>query len=341
MTRSAAPQFATADLKLRRASMGRLLALRLHRPPVPSLSLLSLADIAWRIPLSLKKNMVGQPQFKKQLFFTGGTSGLGKAAVIDLIKSGFRVIVASRSDKKSDLLREAVSKEAGDLLPRLEIVFCDLASMESIVQACEKIEREYGKLDAIINNAGLWSFSREETEDEIEKTLQVNLLAPYIIAHRLKDRLKSGGKLIQTASALHQGKLYADDPEFKKSYSGFRAYRQSKLGIILLTRWWAKEFADRDIYAYSQHPGLVSTELGREGNWIVRKFFDWFGKSPIQGAQTLLFLTKSPNDTLENGAYYKNEKPKSTDTAASKSMEVAQKVDELCRSYTKEFLSKK
>ncbi len=278
-------------------------------------------------------NIVG-----KRYFFTGGTSGLGKAAVLSMVENGANVVLTSRSEEKSEALRREVAEIGSDMVSRLEFVDCDLSSFHSVVSACDTVVNQYDRLDGIVNNAGVWFFSKEESEDGIEKTLQVNLLAPYVIVHRLKGLLGPESKLIQTASALHQGKLNAKDPEFKKSYSGFRAYRQSKLGIILLTRWWAKEFSEKNIGAYSQHPGLVSTELGRGGNWFVRKFFDWFGKTPEQGAQTLLYLIQTPVDELENGAYYKNENPKETDTAVSKSMEMAEKVDELCHSYTQDYL---
>jgi|SRR6056297_46366 len=277
----------------------------------------------------------------KRYFFTGGTSGLGKAAVLAMVKKGANVVLTSRSEEKAEVLRREVSNIGSDMVSRLEFVDCDLGSFHSVVSACDTVVSKYDRLDGIINNAGVWSFSKEESEDGIEKTLQVNLLAPYVIVHRLEGLLGTESKLIQTASALHQGKFNFDNPEFAKSYSGFRAYRQSKLGIILLTRWWADTFSDREIYSFSQHPGLVSTELGRGGNWLVRKFFDWFGKTPEDGAQTLLHLIQAPVQDLENGAYYKNEKPKGTDTVASKSMEMAQKVDELCRSYTQDYLPEK
>lgn len=274
----------------------------------------------------------------KRYFFTGGTSGLGKAAVIAMVEAGANVVLTSRSEDKAVALREEVADRSAEFVSQIEVVDCDLASFDSVVSACDAVVEKYDRLDGIINNAGVWSFSKEESEDGIEKTLQVNLLAPYVIVHRLKGLLRPGSKLIQTASALHQGKFNFDNPEFTKSYSGFRAYRQSKLGIILLTRWWADTFSDPEIYSYSQHPGLVSTELGRGGNWLVRKFFDWFGKTPEDGAQTLLHLIQTPVDDLENGAYYKNEKPKETDTVMSKSIDVAQEVDEFCRSYTQDYL---
>jgi len=267
----------------------------------------------------------------KRYFFTGGTSGLGKAAVLSLLESGAELIVASRSKKKEEALKREASQKEGLDSSLLGFISCDLASFTSIQAACRELKETHGMLDGIINNAGVWSFSREETEDGIEKTLQVNLLAPYMLVHELIDRIKPGGRIVQTASALHQGKFYLDNPEFEKSYSGFRAYRQSKLGIILLTRWWAEEFSDREVFAYSQHPGLVSTELGREGNWLIQKFFDWFGKSPEDGAETLLHVIQENPSSLENGAYYKDKKPKKTDTEVSRSMEWAQKVQQFCQ----------
>jgi NAD(P)-dependent dehydrogenase (short-subunit alcohol dehydrogenase family) len=275
-------------------------------------------------------------QSRKKYFFTGGTSGLGKAAVLSLLESGAEIIVASRSEEKAKDLREEAAHRGLSDSDLLKFVSCDLSSFDSIRSACAEIKSNSQPLDGIINNAGVWCFAQQETEDGIEKTLQVNLLAPYLIVQLLKSHLKPGARLIQTASALHQGSFDVENPELKGKYSGFRAYRQSKLGTILLTRWWAASREYDELYAYAQHPGLVSTELGREGNWFVRQFFQWFGKSPEKGAETLLFLTQTPNDHLENGAHYKNEKPKRTDTSTSRSMEWAEKVAAVCKRYLPE-----
>ncbi len=272
----------------------------------------------------------------KRYFFTGGTSGLGKAAVLSLLESRVEVIVAHRSEEKAEALRQEASQRKEIDADLLQFVSCDLSSFDSIRSACAEIKSRVQLLDGIVNNAGVWCFSQEETEDGIEKTLQVNLLAPYLIVQLLKSHLKPGAKLIQTASALHQGSFNVDNPELKGKFSGFRAYRQSKLGIILLTRKWAADGQENELYAYSQHPGLVSTELGRGGNWLVQKFFDWFGKSPEKGAETLLHLIHTPNEQLENGAYYKNKDPKRTDTSISRSLEWAGKVAAVCKRYLSE-----
>lgn len=212
---------------------------------------------------------------------------------------------------------------------------CDLASLQSINNACNAIIVKYPSIDIIVNNAGTWNFEFIETTDGIENTLQVNMLAPILIINRLKDLLlkSDNPKVINTASALHQGNINFDDLEFRKAFSGFKAYRQSKLGIILLTRYYQHIFGNEGITFLSQHPGLVDTELVRKGNRISKLFFVIFGKSPEEGARTLINLLITPPQYLRGGEYYKNLKVSKTYTRTSYNLDVAQRLDMVCKKY--------
>ena len=117
----------------------------------------------------------------KYIFITGATSGLGKAAALQLAAEGAVVIAASRNpDKGRDLLvayRDLHPKGKG----RIELVECNLASFASVSMACEEIAESYDHLDMIINNAGIMNFEYKETHDGIEETWQINLLTPMLI----------------------------------------------------------------------------------------------------------------------------------------------------------------
>jgi hypothetical protein len=104
------------------------------------------------------------------------------------------------------------------------------------------------------------------------------------------------------------------------------AYRQSKLGIILLGRYMSVEKAHLGVKFFSQHPGVIRTELGRDFNFFYRAVFWLIGKSLKKGAETLLHLVESPIENLEPGAYYANKKvttttPESHDHHISKNLQ--------------------
>jgi NAD(P)-dependent dehydrogenase (short-subunit alcohol dehydrogenase family) len=270
---------------------------------------------------------------KKIILFTGGTSGLGRAAVKQLAVNGATVLLTNRDTAKGQKFIEEVVNENPGLKGSIELITCDFNSLESVKQACGNIKERVSKLDALVNNAGTWNFEFTETEDGIENTFQVNLLVPALLIYELKELLQKSEspKVINTASALHQGGLNIDDLEFREKFSGFKAYRQSKLGIILLTRLYQKKFEHLGISFYSQHPGLVNTGLVRKGGWVAKQFFKIFGKSPRKGAKTLLHLLETPSTELKGGEYYKNCKASKTSTSASHSIELAVMLDNACR----------
>lgn len=272
----------------------------------------------------------------KTVLFTGATSGLGKVAALAIAEAGANVIAFYRSREAGLNLQKLLSPQAKGTI---DLVECDLASLKSVRSACDFVKGKYPKLDIIINNAGTWNFSFQETVDGIENTLQVNLLAPKLIIDSLFDHLKKfdSPKVINTASALHQGTIYFDNLEFRRNFSGFKAYRQSKLGIILLTRLYHKLYGDQGIHFYAQHPGLVDTGLVRKGGGISKLFFKIFGKTPEKGAETLIHLLTESPASLVGGEYYKNRKISKTDTQESYNLQLAEKLNGVCETYLKKF----
>ena len=114
----------------------------------------------------------------------------------------------------------------------------------------------------------------------------MNLIAPVLIEENLHSLMLKAfeAKVIFTASGLHQGEFSFDDPEFRKGFSGFKAYRQSKLGIILMTRLLARQYKDARIGYYCVHPGMVQTKLGQKAGWLSRTILSLAGKFAGEGS---------------------------------------------------------
>ena len=272
----------------------------------------------------------------KIIFMTGATSGFVKVAACHMASQGALVVATSRNQEKGHELLASYLKNYPDGKGQIDLIKCDLDSFESIVSACHEVQKKYDRLDMIINNAGVMNFNFRASANDIEQTFQINLLAPVLIIHLLSGMLEQSPepKIINTASALHQGIIHFEDLESRKKFTGFDAYRQSKLGIILISRY----LAEKNINIYSQHPGLVKTELGRDFNRLAKAIFRLMGKSPKKGARTLLNLVETPVKDLTSGEYYADCKIKKI-TEESYDLAVAEKLLETTRSYLSPYLT--
>lgn len=265
----------------------------------------------------------------KTILMTGATSGLGREAALNLAGNGHKLWFISRSQDGAQSLEESFRRRYPKSHGSLHPVIGDLAYLKSVIKACETFLNSGDTLDVLIHNAGIWNFGFKESNDGVEETWQVNVLAPVLITKMVFAVLKKSNspQIIFTASGLHQGKINFDDPEFRENFSGYKAYRQSKLADMLLTRYWAKQFGERGIGVYCQHPGLVSTQLSRDAGWFVKGFFSLFGRSPEKGAESLIYLAQSTNDELHSGAFYKDCTVRKT-TDYSYDLEVAKKLEQ-------------
>ena len=265
---------------------------------------------------------------------TGATSGIGKVTAITLATLGANVTVFCRDMNKGNALREEFEKTKNEKQGLIHPVECDLSSFRSVKQACAEFRNNHKTLDVLINNAGIWNPNREISRDGIEETFAVNFLAPYYISREMTGLLKHDkeARIIFTASGLHQGTIHFDDIEFTTAYSGFNAYKQSKLGIILFTRFLAGELKNTGISVFSVHPGLVNTNLARNAGFIPRNVFKVMGLSPEKGAVTLIYAATAGNLSKFSGEYLYLKKVKET-SPESYDMDTAKRLIELAEEY--------
>ncbi|MCL3781303.1 SDR family NAD(P)-dependent oxidoreductase [Prolixibacteraceae bacterium JC049] len=201
----------------------------------------------------------------KTVVFTGGTDGMGKAAVEKLAAKGATIMLLGRSKEKTIAVVNELNNIAGK--ENATYVPCNLASQQSIRNAATIILAQCPQIDILINCAGINAGARKITEDKMEMSWAVNHLAPFLLNHLLLDRLKKSApaRIINLSSATEKyGNISLDDIQLVKNWSTFRSYTQAKLVMNMCTRKMAKELVGTGVTVNALNPGFIKTNLLRD-----------------------------------------------------------------------------
>lgn len=273
----------------------------------------------------------------KTVIVTGSNVGIGRATAKDLAKRGARVILACRNLQQAEEAADEIRKESGN--GNVTTKHLDLSSLASVHQFAKDVQESESALHILINNAGIMMCPKWKTEDAFEMQFGVNHLGHFLLTNLLLDLLKksSPSRIINVSSLAHEkGKIHLDDINLDKSYDPVKSYRQSKLANIMFTRELARRLAGTGVSAYSLHPGVVRTELGRHffptfALWkriLAAPFLLFVMKTPLQGAQTTIHCATADDKELISGTYFSDCLPKEPAPQA-KDDEVARKLWEL------------
>jgi NAD(P)-dependent dehydrogenase (short-subunit alcohol dehydrogenase family) len=239
----------------------------------------------------------------KIVLITGATSGIGKETAIGLAQLGATIVMTTRDDFRGKETKNEIIQMTGN--NNIDVFHCDLTSFRSIRDFCKEFKIKYKQLHVLINNAGTWDFKRRESQDGIENIFAVNYLAPFLMTNLLLDLLQKSkpSRIINVCSGLHSGTIHFNDIEFKHDFSGLKAYRQSKLAVILFTRLLAKKLDGTGVTVNCLNPGMNKTNLGRDAGTFARIGFKLLGKNPKKGAETSIFLASAPEADHITGEY--------------------------------------
>ncbi|XP_066559693.1 retinol dehydrogenase 14a [Amia ocellicauda] len=270
----------------------------------------------------------------KTIIVTGANSGLGKATAAELVKLQARVILACRDQQRAEAAAQEIRDEAGPEQGELVIKQLDLASLKSVHNFCEEIIKEEPRLDVLINNAGVYQCPYTKTEDGFEMQFGVNHLGHFLLTHLLLDLLKKSApsRIVVVSSKLYKyGEINFDDLSSEQNYNKSFAYSRSKLANLLFTHELAKRLEETGVTVNSLTPGIVRTNLGRHINipLLAKPVFNlvsWaFFKTPLEGAQSSIYLACSPDVEGVSGKCFANCKEeellsKATDDAVAKKL---------------------
>ena len=186
----------------------------------------------------------------KVALITGSSRGIGRAIAIELAKNGFDIIINNNESEKEGI---ETANEINKISNAIFIT-CDITNPDQINKMIEKTIDEYGKIDVLVNNAGIAIDKRFEnmTFDQWEKVISVNLTGAFnctkaVINHMQKQ---GGGNIINISSII--GEI---------GNTGQANYAASKGGLIAFTKSLAKEYAMDEIYVNAIAPGFIKTKM--------------------------------------------------------------------------------
>lgn len=250
----------------------------------------------------------------KTVLVTGGTAGIGRATALGLATMGAHLAIIGRDRPRAeDAAREIHA--AGD--GSVDVFVADLSSQSQVRRLADQVLQRLSRIDVLVNNAGGYWNTRHITADGLERTFALNHLAPFLLTSLLLDRLRqnTAARVITVSSNMQAiGRIDFDDLQGERSYSGARAYNQSKLANLLFTYELARRLRATSVTANALHPGLVSTSFGAEDPAAVQRvlmpFMRPFMKTPAQGAVTSINLAAAPALEQVTGCYFTKSKPR-------------------------------
>lgn len=248
---------------------------------------------------------------------TGASSGIGLATAIGLAARGRAVVAVGRDRERLARARSRI-EAAGAAPVRIELA--DLERPPEVAALVERLAALDAPIDLLVNNAGAVFFRTERTPEGLERTLALNVLAPFELTRRLLPHLRRGrpGRVVMVASqAQAYGTLDPDHPAGPTGAGGWGAYSRSKLALIILTREFARREGPEGVRFFAVHPGLVATRFAANNSgaigWFVNAMVHIAGISSQRAARRILELTDANGQAYPSGSYLVRSRPRAID----------------------------
>jgi NAD(P)-dependent dehydrogenase (short-subunit alcohol dehydrogenase family) len=228
-------------------------------------------------------------QVERTALISGGNRGIGREVARQLAELGYRVVIGSRDLGKGD----EAAQELGENVSAVQL---DVTDEDSIARAVASIADDPGRLDVLVNNAGIagggWSTNAVDADlDEVRMTLETNLFGAWRLTEEGLPLMRENGygRIVNISSGMGQlSDMGGHSP----------AYRVSKTGLNVLTRMLTAELGDENILVNSVCPGWVRTDMGTQAA----------RKSVEEGAETPVWLATLPDDG-PRGGFFRNREP--------------------------------
>ena len=189
----------------------------------------------------------------KVALITGARRGMGRAHALTLAKYGAKVIVTDIDLDECQKVVEEIKKQGGDALA----LKLDVTKKDEVVQVFQAAVKTFGRIDVLVNNAGIAEFQSflEMTEEEWDKTLDINLKGQFLCAQAAAQEMKKQGSgVIVNIASVAMGQQGIGFPNIAH-------YCASKGGIVAMTEALAVELASLNIRVNCVAPGLIDTPM--------------------------------------------------------------------------------
>ena len=188
---------------------------------------------------------------RRVVLVTGGSRGIGKETAKVYAENGYDVAINYVSDR-TDV--EGIKKEFQDMGVKCLMIKADVSNEEDVNNMVEKVISEFGKIDVLVNNAGITkdTLLMRMSKEDFDKVIDINLKGTFLVTKAVSKYMmkKRCGSIINLSSVVGVA-----------GNSGQSNYSASKAGIIGFTKSIAKELASRNIRANAVAPGFIETDM--------------------------------------------------------------------------------
>jgi len=250
---------------------------------------------------------------------TGASSGIGKETAKALAAQGWRVIAVGRDPGRSAAAETEIRAASNG--GRVDMIRADLALMAEAARTASDITGLTDRIDVLVNNAGGMAKQKVITAEGYEENFAGNHLGPFLLTNRLLPLLRRAAanaprgsvRIINTssdASEMTPGLPWTDLQNLD-NYNPGAAYCNSKLANVLFARGLAKRLANDGIVAHAMHPGTVDSNFITHADERTQARIRTFAmQTPIQGADTLIWLATAQEPGKTTGGYFYQRKPR-------------------------------
>jgi NAD(P)-dependent dehydrogenase (short-subunit alcohol dehydrogenase family) len=188
----------------------------------------------------------------KVALVTGAGSGIGRATAVLLAREGATVVALGHRQESADDAAEEIRRNGGSALP----VAADVGDADAVRDVLEQVDRELGRLDVVVANAGVngvWAPLEELAPEEWSSTIATNLTGTFHTVRFSVPLLVRQGGAVVVVSSINGTRTFSN--------SGASAYATSKAGQVAFARMAAVELGPRGVRVNSVCPGAIDTEI--------------------------------------------------------------------------------
>ena len=215
---------------------------------------------------------------------TGATSGIGKALIEDLAKTGNTIVMVARDAERGSAVLNEITLATQN--PNLDLQLCDLSVLSSVRNLAQILNSKYQKINVLINNASVYKRKRVTTVEGFEEMFATNHLGPFLLTNLLLELLQAGVQENGSAHVLNitapsTVQLDFNDLQSEKKFNSLTAFGATKMANLLFTFALARRLDNTGITVNAIHPGLARSSLMKESFPLLR-IFTWLISSPPQ-----------------------------------------------------------
>jgi NAD(P)-dependent dehydrogenase (short-subunit alcohol dehydrogenase family) len=226
---------------------------------------------------------------------TGANRGIGLEVARQLAEKGYHVVLAARDLSKGRAAAEKLTRGGS----QVEAAELDVSDAASISRFAELVATKFGRLDVLVNNAGVFLDSDEPEgtsafqvrADTIRNSLETNVFGPFQLMQKLLPVMRKAGygRVVNVSSGMGQ---------LTEMNGGYPAYRVSKTALNALTRIFSEELQGTGVLVNSACPGWVKTDMGGPNA----------ERSVEEGADTIVWLATLPEGGPTGGFFRDRER---------------------------------